>query len=145
MYYCTTVEPVYSGHLQFLKNVSAITRCPSYRALDFFGKKRTEIKMEDVFRKIRVISINETYFNPIKNGGRRGGGNPSPTSISLVVSTNVGISLKNFLALVLTFLPHWCKILSLHLVPVPNYWIWTKTTPKKSGFSGQIFITLRLR
>ena len=98
MYYCITVKSVCSGHLQFLKNVSAITRCPPYRALDFFGKKRTEIKMEDVFCKIRVISINEIHFNPIKNRGRREGGNPSPTSISLVVSTNVGISSKNFLA-----------------------------------------------
>ena len=26
-----TVKPVYSGHLGFLKKVSAITRCPLYR------------------------------------------------------------------------------------------------------------------
>ena len=35
-----TTKPVYSGHLQFLKKVSAITRCPIYRVLDFLGKKR---------------------------------------------------------------------------------------------------------
>ena len=34
-----TVKPVYSGHLRFLKNVSAITRCLLYRVLDFLGKK----------------------------------------------------------------------------------------------------------
>ena len=28
-------------------------------------------------------------------------------------------------------MPHLCKISSLHLVPVPNYWTWTKTTPQK--------------
>ena len=26
------------GHLQFLKKVSAMTRCPLYRVLDFLGK-----------------------------------------------------------------------------------------------------------
>ena len=33
-----TVKPVYSGHLRFLKKVSAVTRCPLYRVLDFLGK-----------------------------------------------------------------------------------------------------------
>ena len=37
-----TVKPVYSGHLQFLKKVSAITRCPLYRVLDYLGKKRQQ-------------------------------------------------------------------------------------------------------
>ena len=49
---------------------------------------------------------------------------------------------KTFWFLVLTLLPHWCKISSLYLMPVPNYW--TKTTPQKSAFSGQILIKLRL-
>ena len=31
-------------------------------------------------------------------------------------------------------LPHWCKTSSLYLVPIPNYWIWTKTTPQKMWF-----------
>ena len=39
--------------------------------------------------------------------------------------------LKTFWLLVLTLLPHWCKILSFYLFPVPNYWTWTKTTPQK--------------
>ena len=37
-----TVKPVYSGHLRFLKKVSAITRCPLYKVLDFLGKKRQQ-------------------------------------------------------------------------------------------------------
>ena len=36
-----TVKPVYSGYLRFLKKVSAITRCPLYRVLDFLSKKKT--------------------------------------------------------------------------------------------------------
>ena len=32
----STVKPVYSGHLWFLKKVSDIGRCPLYRVLDFF-------------------------------------------------------------------------------------------------------------
>ena len=44
------VKPVYSGHLRFLKKVSAIARCLLYRVLNFFGKKKaTGIKMEDFF------------------------------------------------------------------------------------------------
>ena len=31
-------------------------------------------------------------------------------------------------SLVLMLLQYWCKSLSLYLVPVPNYWTWTKTT-----------------
>ena len=60
-----TVKPVYSGYLRFLKKVSAITRCPLYRVLDFLSKKKTtttEIKMEDFFNTIRVNNINEIYF-----------------------------------------------------------------------------------
>ena len=55
---------------------------------------------------------------------------PHSTSFSPVTSTNVGISPKNFL----TLLPHWCEIPSLYLMPVPNYWTWTKTAPQKKQF-----------
>ena len=36
--------------------------------------------------------------------------------------------------LVLTFLTDWCKTSGLYLVPVPNYWTRTKTTPQKKRF-----------
>ena len=39
VYYFCTVEPVYSGHLQFLEHFSAIARCPLHRGLVFVGKK----------------------------------------------------------------------------------------------------------
>ena len=55
---------------------------------------------------------------------------PHSTSFSPVTSTKVGISPKNFL----TLLPHWCEIPSLYLMPVPNYWTWTKTAPQKKQF-----------
>ena len=58
-----TVKPVYSGHLWFLKKVSAITSCPLYRDLRVLGKKKTTwIKMEDFFHTIRVNSLNNIYF-----------------------------------------------------------------------------------
>ena len=41
---------------------------------------------------------------------------------------------KTFWPLVLTLFPRWCKIWRSYLVPVPNYWIWTKTTPLKKWF-----------
>ena len=66
------------------------------------------------------------------------------TSFSPVTSTNVGIGPQNFLTFSLTLLPHWCKISSLYLVPIPNYWTLTRATIKKGGFSGQILIKLRL-
>ena len=45
----------------------------------------------------------------------------SPTIFSSVTSTNVVINHKNFLTLILTLLPHWCKMLMPYLVPVSNY------------------------
>ena len=67
-----------------------------------------------------------------------------PNSFSSVTSANVAASPKTFWLLVLTLLPHWCKISSSYLVPVPNYSTYTKTTPQKSGFFGQVLIKLRL-
>ena len=59
---------------------------------------------------------------------------PSSTSFSPITSTNVGITSKTLWLLVLNLLPHWCKIASLYLVPVRNYWTWTKITPQKKQF-----------
>ena len=42
---------------------------------------------------------------------------------------------KAFWLLVFILLPHWCKISRLYLVPVPNYWAWSKTTHQKKWFS----------
>ena len=67
-----------------------------------------------------------------------------PASSSSVTSTNVRTSPENLRLLVLNILPHWCKISSLYLVPIPNYWTWTKTTPQKSDCSGQILLKLSL-
>ena len=69
--------------------------------------------------------------NPIQYGGRP---KSPPTSFFSVTSAKVGISPQNFLILVLALLPHWCKISSSYLVPVPNYWTWIKTAPQKPSF-----------
>ena len=42
---------------------------------------------------------------------------------------------KTFWLLILTLFPHWCKISSSYLLPVPNYWTWPKTTHQKKRFS----------
>ena len=54
-------------------------------------------------------------INPIQDGV---GAKRPPTSFSVVTSTNVGISPKNFLNFSFNPLPQWCKISSLYLVPV---------------------------
>ena len=61
-----------------------------------------------------------------------------------VTSINVKITLKTCWLLLLTLLPHWCKLSRPYLVPVPNYWTWIKANTEKSVFSGQILIKLRL-
>ena len=71
-------------------------------------------------------------LNPIQDGGKKPP--PPPTSFSPVASTNVGFSLQTFWHLVLTLLPHCCKISSSCLLPVQNCWTITKTTPQKKQF-----------
>ena len=61
-----------------------------------------------------------------------------------VTSINVKITHKTCWLLLLTLLPHWCKLSKPYLVPVPNYWTWIKANTEKSVFSGQILIKLRL-
>ena len=76
------------------------------------------------------LSIVLTLFS-IGGGGRQNG---SPTSFFPVTSTNVGISPQNFLTFNFNHLSHWCKISRPYLVPVPNHWSWTKTTPQKKWY-----------
>ena len=78
---------------------------------------------------------NEVTLTLFRTGAKR-----TLTSFSLVFSVNVEIIPQNFL----TLLTHWCKISRPYLVPVPNYWTWTKTTPQKSVCFGQVLIKLRL-
>ena len=65
---------------------------------------------------------------------RMGGKNVPLPVFFPVTSTNVGIRLPNFLTFSFNPLPHWCKASSLYLVPVPNYWTWTKSIPQKHWF-----------
>ena len=81
----------------------------------------------------RYCPLGKNTFNPIQDGGRGQKDPPPPTRFSSVTSANVGISPQIFLTL-LTLLPHWCKISNSYLMPVPNYWSWTKTTPQKKQF-----------
>ena len=49
---------------------------------------------------------------------------------------------QHFWFLILIIFTHSCKISGSYLVPVLNYWTWTKTNPQKVSFSGQIHIKL---
>ena len=62
-------------------------------------------------------------------GGQKG----TPIGLSFATSTNLGFSPKNIWLLVLLLLSHWGKISRPLIVPVPNYWIWTKTNSQKIG------------
>ena len=77
--------------------------------------------LEPLSHHWNVVSL--TLFT--MKGGRRGGGAESfsQTSFSPVTFTNVEVSRQNFLnfILVITLLPHLCKISRSYLVPVPNY------------------------
>ena len=67
--------------------------------------------------------------------GEEEGGKKAPLPVfPLLLPQMEELALKTFWLLVLTFFPHWCKISSLYLVPVPNYRTWTKTTPQKKWF-----------
>ena len=55
-------------------------------------------------------------------------------SFSSLTSPNVRLAPKTFWLLVSTILRRWCKISSSYLIPVSNYWTWTKTTPQNKPF-----------
>ena len=83
------------------------------------------------FGKFSVVLLAFTCARAI--GHKKG---PS-ISFSPVTFTNVELSPytpKTFWPLVLTFLPHWCKISRSYLAQIPNYWTWTKTTLEKTWF-----------
>ena len=50
-----TVEPAYSGHLQFLENLSAIARCPLHRGLVFF-RENTLINLNPTTGQLRFLA-----------------------------------------------------------------------------------------
>ena len=69
-----------------------------------------------------------------------------PTSFSSVTSSNLGIRPQNFLTFSFNhfaaLVQHFkfstnasLKLLNLNVMPVSNYWTWTKTTPQKKRFS----------
>ena len=75
------------------------------------------------------LKINEAALTLLRTGGKKA----PPTSFSPVTSTNVGCSPQNFLTFSFNSFATMLQI----LVPVPNYWTWTKSIP------GQILIKLR--
>ena len=87
--------------------------------------------MKYTFRRIQIYFLKWllTLFR-IGGSGQKG----PRYQFSPETSTNVRTSPKTFWLLVLTFLPHCCKISSPDLMAVLNYWTWTKITPEKKQF-----------
>ena len=113
---------------------------------------RTESETDIDFRRLPTYNIeikkhnkNNMALTLFRNEGGEGVGKKAPSSSlpspppPLPAPTN--FQLVFFLVLIL--LPHWCKISKPYLVPLLNYWTWTKITPQKSCFLGQILIKLR--
>ena len=83
--------------------------------------------------KVIVSPVNfyiRNFINSIQDRGRR---DPLPVFPLQLLQTSE-LTHKTFWLLDLTLLPHWCKVSSLDLVPVPNYWTPTKATPQKKRF-----------
>ena len=123
-------------------NVQGACAYRIYRVIDI------RYESNNLALKILKLDVRILTLFRMEEGGKKPP--PPSTSFSQVTSTNVGISPQNFLnpktfqILALIAFPHWCKISSLYLMPIQNYWTWTKSTPQKSSFSGQILIKLRL-
>ena len=84
-----------------------------------------QVALFQIIQACTCIMKFEKPINPIEDGG---GKKMLPSSFPSATSSNVGISPKNFWLLVLNFLPRSCKLSRPYLVPVPNYWTWTKNT-----------------
>ena len=84
---------------------------------------------------LSIPSMDSSQLNIFRMAG--GGKKPPsllPLGFPLQLLQTLELVPKTFWLLVLTLWPHWCKISSSYLVPVPNYWFWTKTTPQKKQF-----------
>ena len=87
---------------------------------DESARPTTQLKQQfttDIFID-QVHKFQNSYFNPIQNGGMGGEGlqkSPPHTSLSPITSTNVRVS-PHFLTFNLILLPHWCKTSRPYLV-----------------------------
>ena len=98
-----------------------------------FPKNALFISLKNYFSKLYFAFLLRSKLINDLTPSRKGWGakrTSQLTSFSSETSANAGVSPQN----VLTF--------NFNPFPVPNYWSWTKTTPQKSGFSGQILVKL---
>ena len=90
---------------------------------------------------LRPDSVPLTLFRMERRGGGRA---KRPTYQCCPISTNVEIIPQNFWTFIFNPFFSLMQNLKTFLVPGPIYWTWTKGTFQKCGFSGQIFLQLRL-
>ena len=91
------------------------------------------VKLVELNKSIETMFLNTKMLTLFRMGGGGGLKGPIP-AFHLYLLRTQDLGLKTLWLLVLTLLPHYCKISSLYLGPVPNYWTWTKTTPQKKLF-----------
>ena len=87
-------------------------------------------KMLNVENTILLSRINILTLFRMGRGDKKV---PLPV-LTLYLPQTYKLAPKTFKRLVLTLLTHWCKIPRPYLVPLPNYWTWTKTTLQKNWF-----------
>ena len=94
------------------------------------------VQINDLDGDWPLKKIKQQHFTLLRIwGGRRGTKRlPLATNFSPATSTNVGISLQNFLTFSFNSFPHWCEIPSSYVVSVPDYWTWTRNTLQKDQF-----------
>ena len=101
--------------------------------LSFFSN--LDVTSKSIHNRVISFGIFDVIKSPLTLSRMGGGQKGPPTSFSPVTSTNVKkLTPKTFWLLDLTLLTDWCKISSSYLIPVPNYWPWTKTIPQKRRF-----------
>ena len=105
--------------------------------LNLNTKKSSERVVISTWEQVQIFQIiqawtyimkleSEKSINSIQEGAKT-----PPISFPPVSSTKTVTSHKNILTLSLTLLSHWCNVPRLYLVPVPNYWAWTKGTKER--------------
>ena len=91
----------------------------------FYAKLKENIKFSLVNKFLWILCLSLTLSGRGKARGTRKG---SYQFFPCYFSCNIELALKTFWLLILILLPNCCKISRRYLVPVLNYWTWTKIT-----------------
>ena len=110
-----------STDFEFIRKINKNSESWSIE-FSFYAKLKENIKFSLVYKFLWILCLSLTLSGRGKERGMRKG------SYQLF-PCNIELALKTFWLLILTLLPNCCKISRPYLVPVLNYWTWTKITP----------------